>query len=95
MKYIVLYSLKDTTDQTKILELVGRRATYEFPPGMKLVAEYWSPKQRPTVVAIYEADDVIPLMLNTTNWSDGFEIDVFPVIEWTEGLEKLQKVFGG
>ena len=95
MKFMVVYSLKASSDPGKIFELVARRATYEFPPGMKLVAEYWTPKQVPTVVAIYEADDMMPLMLNTTTWSDGFEIDVFPVVEWEEGLEKLQKAVSG
>ena len=95
MKFVALYTLKDNTDQSKIMELVARRATYEFPLGMKLVTEYWTSKQDPTVIAIYEADDVIPLMLNTTNWSDGFKIDIFPVTEWNEGLEKLQKALSG
>jgi len=95
VKYVVLYSLKDHVDQTKIIELVARRATYEFPPGMKLVAEYWTPKQSPTVIAIYEADDMVSLMLNTTSWADAFEVDVFPVTEWEEGLERLQQALGG
>jgi hypothetical protein len=86
-----LYNLKEV-DQSKVYELAARRATYEFPPGLKLIAEYWTPKQRPTVVAIYEADDMTPLMLNTTTWLDGFEIDIFPVTEWEEGLAKIQQM---
>ena len=95
MKFIALYSLKESVDETKLAELMGRRAEHEFPKGMSLIAEYWSSKSSPACVAIYEADDAAALMINSVIWMDALDVDVFPVTTWEEGLEKLGKQLAG
>ncbi|NIM96844.1 MAG: DUF3303 domain-containing protein [candidate division Zixibacteria bacterium] len=95
MKFIALYSLKESADQTKLAELMGRRSEHKFPKGMSLIAEYWSSKNAPACVAIYEADDAAALMINSVIWMDALDVDVFPVNTWEEGLEKLSKHLGG
>lgn len=95
MKFIALWSLKDDVDQAKLAEMMGRRAEFQFPTGMRLIAEYWSPKKSPAVISIFEADDAAALMVNSVCWIDALDVDIFPVSTWEEGLEKLSKHLAG
>jgi hypothetical protein len=95
MKFVALFSLKETVDQTKMAELMGRRAEHQFPSGMKLLAEYWSAKASPAVIVICEADDAAALMINSVTWLDALDVDIFPVTTWEEGLAKLTKHLAG
>jgi hypothetical protein len=63
---------------------------YQFPEGINLIAEYWSPKDSPAVISVFEADDAAPIAENTVPWMDYFETtDVFPVVSVEEGLERF------
>ncbi|MDH7489882.1 MAG: DUF3303 family protein [Anaerolineae bacterium] len=95
MKFIALWSLKEETDQAKLAEIMGRRAEWKFPPGVTLIAEYWSSKNAPAVVSVFEANDAAALMINTVAWLDALKADVFPVVTWEEGLEKLIRYLTG
>ena len=95
MKFIALWSLKESVDQMKLMEIMGRRAEFEFPNGIRLIEEYWSSKRSPAVVSIFEADDAAALMMNTVAWVDALSVDIFPVTTWEEGLEKLTKLLAG
>jgi hypothetical protein len=95
MKFIALWSLKDNVDQMKLAEVMGRRAEYEFPTGMTLIAEYWSSKQSPAVVSIFESDDAGALMMHSVTWIDVLDVEIFPVSTWEESLEKLSKHLAG
>jgi hypothetical protein len=95
MKFVALWSLKESVDQVKLAEVMGRRAEFKFPKGMKSIAEYWTSKRSPAVVSIFEADDAAALMINTVAWVDALEVDIFPVSTWEEGLEKLSKHLAG
>lgn len=95
MKFVALWSLKESVDQIKLMEIMGRRAEFQFPKGISLIAEYWSSKRSPTVVSIFETDDAAALMMNTVAWVDALDVDIFPVTEWEEGLEKLTKLLAG
>jgi hypothetical protein len=94
-KFVALWSLKEGVDQVKLAEVMGRRAEYEFPTGMTVLAEYWSSNRSPAVVSIFEADDAAALMINTVAWVDVLDAVVFPVNTWEEGLEKLTKHLAG
>ena len=96
MKFIALFNLKDNVDQVKLVklaEVVARRIDYV--PPVKTIAEYHSPRRAPCVVAIYETEDCERLIINSAAWIDAFEIDVFPVEDWTESIEKLGQFFAG
>lgn len=95
MKFVALWSLKEGVDQLKLAEVLGRRAEYKFPKGIKVLAEYWSSRRSPAVISVFEADDAAALMLNTVAWVDALDADVFPVSTWEEGLEKLTKHLAG
>ncbi len=93
MKFICLFDIRKDVSQAKIAETVARRSEFKFPEGMKVLAEYWTPVESPSVVAIVEADDTAPLLQNSVAWLDAFECRVVPAIEWQEGLQKLAKAF--
>ncbi len=95
MKFIALWNLKAGVDQVKMAEIMGRRADWKFPEGVHLIAEYWSSKNSPAVVSVFEADDAAALMINTVAWIDVLEADIFPVVAWEEGLEKLTRFVAG
>ena len=93
MKFIALFNLKDNVDQAKLAEVIARRIDYVHP--VKTIAEYHSPRRAPCVVAIYETDDCERLIVNSAAWIDAFDIDVFPVEEWMESIDKLGQFFAG
>lgn len=95
MKFIALWSLKDGVDQAKLAGMMGRRAEWKFPQGISLIAEYWSSKNSPVVVSIFEANDAAVLMINTVGWIDVMSVDIFPVTTYEEGLEKLTRHLAG
>jgi hypothetical protein len=95
MKFVALWSLKPDTDQAKLAEIMARRADFEFPQGMELIAEYWSTGNPPQVISIFEADDAVALQINAVVWIDALTVQVFPVLTWEEGLEGLTKHLGG
>ncbi|MFZ5809781.1 MAG: DUF3303 domain-containing protein [Chloroflexota bacterium] len=95
MKFIALWSLKEGVDQAKLAEMMGRRSEWKFPEGIKLIAEYWSSRNAPVVVSIFEANDAAALMINTVGWIDVMKVDIFPVTTYEEGLEKLARHLAG
>lgn len=95
MKFIALWSLKEGVDQAKLAQMMGRRAEWKFPEGIKLIAEYWSSKSKPAVVSIFEADAAAALTINSVAWIDAMEADIFPVATWEEGLQALTRYLGG
>lgn len=89
MRFLALFNLKENVDQTKIAEIVRRRAEYDHP--VTLVEEFYTPNRRPAVVAIYESEDANQLVMNSLAWLDVFDIEVIPVVGWQEGLDTLRK----
>jgi hypothetical protein len=71
-------------------ERITRRAQWQYPEGVKPIAEYWLQTASPSVVSIFEADNIAPIMATTTEWGDVFDINVFPAITASDGL-KLAK----
>jgi hypothetical protein len=57
---------------------------------MKPIEEYWLQLPNPSVVSIFEADNIAPIMAATAEWGDVLDISVYPAITASEGL-KLAK----
>jgi hypothetical protein len=68
------------------MEVFARRAAWQYPEGIKVVGEYWPQTNDPTVVFIFEADSIAPIMTITLTWADAFDISVFPAVSANEGL---------
>ncbi len=73
-------------------ERVARRMQWTYPPGGKLVAEYWLQSSDPVVIAIMETDDIGPVMAATSQWDDVFEWRVFPAVTAEQGMELAKKM---
>lgn len=89
MRFIALFSLKESADQSTIAEIVNRRADYDHP--VQLVEEFYTPNRSPAVIAVYETEDANQLVLNSLAWMDAFDIQVIPVVGWQEGLDTLRE----
>ena len=91
MLYIAL--LKPTASTP--IERIGRRLQWDYPEGIKLVAEYWLQAADPDVVSIFEADSVAPIMAVTAEWGDVFDITVVPAVTLEEGVALAQQMMQG
>ena len=75
-------------------ETIGRRMHWQYPEGVRPIAEYWLQTTDPAVIAVVEADRVAPIMATTMPWTDAFEITVVPAITAEEGLRLAQQMAG-
>jgi hypothetical protein len=90
MKFVALFSLKQGVDEAKLIQAAQKRAEYQFPEGLTLIAEYWTAEDSPAVISVFEADDAAPLLENSLPWTDYFETtEVLPVVTAEEGLERF------
>ena len=76
-------------------ENIARRAQWQYPEGIQPVAEYWLETSDPDVIAIFEADNIAPIMAISTEWGDVFDITVVPAITAEEGLELAKQMMQG
>jgi hypothetical protein len=71
-----------------------RRAGWEYPAGLQVIAEYWPMADDVQVVAIFSSDDVAAIWELEAEWSDVFDIDISPAISAADGLRVGPDVFG-
>jgi hypothetical protein len=75
----------------------GRRrrppAAWNYPDGIKLIAEYWPLSSAVQVVSIMSADSIEKIMELFFEWDDVFDIDVYPAVSAEEGLRIGPEVF--
>jgi hypothetical protein len=71
-----------------------RRTSWNYPAGVKVVAEYWPLSADLQVVAIISAEDVGALWEIEAEWSDVFDVDIAPAVSAEEGLRIGPDVFG-
>jgi hypothetical protein len=84
---------KEKAGTTK--ERVARRVQWQYPPGMKVLGEYWLQTPDPVVIIIAEADDIAPMMAASADWDDVFEISVVPAVTAERGLELAKQMLAG
>ncbi len=75
-------------------ERVERRLKWQYPDGVRPIAEYWLQGNDPTVIGIFEADSVAPIFQIRAEWGDVFDVTVVPAITAEEGLQLAQKLGG-
>ena len=64
-----------------------RRASWQYPSGARLIAEYWPAGSQVNVVSIFSADDFAPVMELLLEWGDVFDIDIHPAVSVEQGLQ--------
>ena len=76
-------------------ERIARRAQWQYPEGLRVVAEYWLQTTDPTLISITEADSVAPIMAAVADWDDFFDTTVVPAITAEEGLQLAKQMMQG
>ena len=62
MLFVAMLKPKGGTTESRI----AHRAGWQYPEGVKPVAEYWLQTGDPAVISVFEADSVEPIMAITT-----------------------------
>jgi hypothetical protein len=88
MLFVSLGSVRAGTDK----ERVARRMQWSYPPGLKVIAEYWLMTDSPKVVSIAEADDPAALTAATSDWDDVFSFTIVPAVTAEQGLQMAKQV---
>ncbi|MCX8033618.1 MAG: hypothetical protein N3B14_09615 [Thermoleophilia bacterium] len=83
MLFVTLGSVRAGTDR----ERIARRMGWSYPPGVRLVAEYWLQSDSPKLIVVTEADDIAPIMAATSQWDDVFSLTVVPACTAEQGME--------
>lgn len=91
MLFVALLEVTGGTPQ----ERIARRAEWQYPAGIKPIAEYWLQTDDHTVVSIFEADDNAPIFAISAQWGDVFNIKVVPAITAEQGLKLAQQMMQG
>jgi len=86
MLFVALLSPKSTHTPAESLK---RRKEWKAPVGLKRIAEYWLETSAPSVISVFEADDITPIREATVAWRDIYDITVVPAISAEEGLKSI------
>ena len=82
--------LKLRSDAPPMAEGVARRAAYQPPTDVRMVAEYWLQSNDPATIVILETDSVTSLMAIRAVWGDIFDITFVPAMTLEDGLAAAQ-----
>jgi len=94
MDYVALLSFRSSVAGAERDAALARRAVWEYPAGVTLIAEYWPLSSTTQVVTIFSAQDYASVMEVVYEWNDVFDIDVHPAISAQQGLPVGAEVFG-
>jgi hypothetical protein len=73
-------------------ERIARRVSWEYPAGMRMIAEYWPMSTEIAVIAVAEADNVASIMSAIVDWDDVFDLTVTPAMTAEQGLELARQM---
>jgi hypothetical protein len=94
MEYVALLKFRQSSTAAERDAALMRRASWNYPSGLKLIGEYWPMGSTVQVVSIFSADEYANIMELVFEWNDIFDIDVFPAVSADEGLKSGPEVFG-
>ena len=94
MDYIALLRFRSSVSGAERDGALMRRAAWQYPEGIRLIAEYWPAASAVQVVSIFSADSFEQVLELTLEWEDVFDIDVHPAVSAEEGLRIGPEVFG-
>ena len=76
-------------------ERIARRMEWQYPEGIRPVAEYWLQAAEPSVITVFEADSNAAVMALTIAWTDVFDITVVPAVTGEQGMELAKQMMAG
>lgn len=94
MDFVVRLRFRQSVSAADRDAALARRAGWEYPANLKVIAEYWPMADDLQVVSIVSADDAAAVMEMAFEWNDVFDIDVSPAVSAEEGLKVGPEVFG-
>lgn len=72
---------------------LSRRASWQYPEGITVIAEYWPMSAEYQVVTIFSAATFAPVLELVFEWNDVFDLSIFPAVSAEEGLKIGPDVF--
>lgn len=94
MDYVALLRFRPSVPAADRDAALMRRAAWQYPEGIRVIAEYWPTAADLQVVSIFSAEDFGSVMELELEWSDVFDIDIHPAVSADEGLKIGPDVFG-
>ena len=94
MDYVALLSFRSSLSAAERDGALMRRAAWQYPEGIRPIAEYWPTAAAVQVVTIFSADSFDKVMEVLFEWNDVFDIDIHPAVSAEEGLKIGPEVFG-
>jgi len=88
MLFVILGSVRAGTTK----ERVARRMQWSYPPGSRLIAEYWLQTPDPNIISIVESDEIGPIMAGTGDWDDVLSWRVVPAVTAEQGMEMAKQM---
>jgi hypothetical protein len=92
--YVALLSFRSSVPAAERDGALMRRATWQYPAGIRVIAEYWPAAAGVEVVSIFSADSFDSVLQLVLEWNDVFDIDVHPAVSAEEGLRIGPEVLG-
>jgi hypothetical protein len=92
--YVALLSFRSSVSGAERDGALMRRTVWQYPEGIRLIAEYWPTASAVQVVSIFSADSFDNVMELVFEWNDVFDIDIHPAVSAEEGLRIGPEVFG-
>jgi Domain of unknown function (DUF3303) len=94
MDYVGRLTFRSSVGSAERDAALMRRAAWNYPSGIRVVAEYWPMAADLQVVTIFSADDIAAVWELVSEWEDVFDIDISPAISAEDGLKVGPEVFG-
>ena len=94
MEFVALLKFRPAVPAAERDAALMRRAAWQYPDGLKVLAEYWPMSGEYQVVSVFSAENIAPLMELEFEWNDVFDISVSPALSADEGLRVGPEVFG-
>jgi hypothetical protein len=93
MDFVALLRFRPSVPAAERDAALMRRAGWQYPDGLKVIAEYWPLSGEYQVVTVFSAETIAPLMEIEFEWDDVFDMTVTPAVSADEGLRIGPEVF--
>jgi hypothetical protein len=94
MDFVALLRFRSSVTSAERDAAMVRRAGWKYPDGLRMIAEYWPTGSAVQVVSIFSADDFTGVMELQLEWSDVFDIDIYPAVSSEDGLKVGSELLG-
>jgi hypothetical protein len=94
VEYVAFLRFRESASTAEQDAALMRRASWQYPDGIRVISEYWPMSAEYQVVTAFAADSFPPIMEIVFEWNDVFDISIFPAVSAEEGLRVGPEVFG-